>query len=207
MEALSLTEITNRLGQDPKNWDFMGQVYDSGEENKRVCVLTQLPTRICFTIKPKSGKGRMTISDAAIPLFERWNPDLYVKLHTGLQFLIVHNRAVIKCIAEQKEISRLRASEKKYNAVKRAARGRIDRYRQTIKKGALPEYLQAMKNMLQRTSPYFDRDESRSLWFEQSTTLLEAVLLTAPQEEIPEVVTKPTPEPVSVTSDIPEIEF
>jgi hypothetical protein len=215
MEVLSHTEMTNRLGQEPKNWDFLGQVYDAGEDNKRVCVITQLPTRICFTIKPKRGKGRMTVSDAALPHFERWNPDLYIKLSTGLQFLTIHNKAVAQSFAEQKEISRLRASEKKYGEVKRAARGRIDRYKQTIKKGALPGYLQAMKDLLQSTAPYFETDESRALWFEQRTTKLETVLLNSPEEEIQ---TKPvvepvapaaatTPEPVSVTNDIPEIEF
>jgi hypothetical protein len=201
MENLSRTEITNRLGKEPEHWDFFGQVYSTPEVSARMCALTHKLTRTCFTIKPKSGKGRLTISAEAIVLFERWNPDRYVKLHTGLQFLQVHDRAVEDSFTEQAALKRMRESEKKFKAVKHAARGRIDRYRQTIKKGALPEYLQAMKDLLQRPSPYFQSDAARALWFDQNTVAIEKTLFAAPPEQ------PATPEPVSAFNPVPEIDF
>jgi len=202
MDMLTRTEMTHRLGQDPAEWTFFGQCYDAGPGNLRQCAVTHEETRIVFTIKPKSGKGRAYISVEAIKQFERWNADLYVKLMAGHQFLQLRTKEVDRAIVAQQEINRLRAAERSLGVIKSIARKRIDKYRQVIKRGDLPEYLENMKRLLQTPAPYFQGDDARALWFEQRAVNIEKALFVVPETDFPT-----TPEKISAYQPIPEIEF
>lgn len=203
--TLSHSEITSRLGQEPERWTFLGQCYDAGEGNYRVCAVTLKETRVCFTLKLKSGaKGRMTVSPEAFTSFERWNPDLYVKLKAGLMFLELRKPAIAADIASAEVRRRVAASQAKYDTVRREARSRIQKYRQDNRRAKLPEYLEAMRLLLQQTGHYFEKEESRVLSLDQKTVEIEKVLITARSQDAPEAPqSKPTPAPVAVLVSIP----
>jgi hypothetical protein len=203
MEQLSHSEMTQRLGQEPEKWTFLGQCYDAGDGNKRVCVLTLKETQVCFTLKLKSGaKGRMTISPEAIAYFERWNPDLYVKLKAGLMFLELRQPAIAADFAAAAVRKRIAESQAKYDIVRREAKSRIQKYRQDHRRAKLPEYLEAMRFLLQQTGHYFAKDESRALSLEQKTVEIEKALIVARAQDVPEVP-KPEATPVETLTKIP----
>lgn len=203
MEQLSRNQITERLGQEPEKWTFLGQCYDAGAGNERTCMLTQKPTRICFTLKLKSGaKGRMTISPEAITQFERWNPDLYVKLKSGLMFLELRRPAIeadFQAAAIRRRVDQAQAA---YDKARREAKKRIQQYRQNHKRAKLPEYLEAMRALLQQTGHYFEKDESRALSLEQKTVEIEKALIVARAQDAPEEP-RPADLPVEPLTSVP----
>jgi hypothetical protein len=207
MENYSLQDLTSKLGQEPRQWTFMGQCYDAGEKNQTRCAVTLNLTHICFTLKLKSGKkGRMTISPEAIPAFERWNPDLYVKLRAGQMFLELRAQAVAADIKATRERARLVASEKQYNKVYSEARTRIRNYRSNHRKEKMPEYLEALKFLMQRPGLFFEEQENRALAIEQKTVEMERNLILARATDVPEPIAPETTETLlDKFEDIPEI--
>lgn len=220
MPQFSRSEITQRLGQDPSQWTFLGQCYEASPNNPRVCAVTLKPTLACFTLKLRSGaKGRMTISPEAIEEFERWNPDLYIELKAGLLFLELRRRAFASDIEAAAVRRRIVEAQKKNDVVRREAKSRLQSFRRTYRKEQLPEYLETMRLLLQRTGHYFQQEGTRALALEQANVEIERALIAARAAEGP-APAQPEPEPSTpvpalVTSlpgdleltDIPELPF
>lgn len=213
---LSRQELTAKLGLDPAQWAFFGQCYEADTENPRACAVTEQPARICFTIKPKSGKGRLTISAEAIPQFERWNPDLYVRLKAGLNFLQLRTLAVQRDRTAADKRKRVLAAQQAHSAVRARARQAVHRHRASSNDRRIPESLQALQLLMQTPGLYFDDEDSRALALEQKTAEIEKALTEAtgtlvPDEPVPAPVmaaaAEPVQQPLVPTFDIPEIDF
>lgn len=214
MEMLSHSEITQRLGRPPEQWTFFGQCYAVEENAERRCALTDVVAHICFTIKPKSGeKGRLVIDAEAIPQFERWNPALYVKLKAGLMFLELRKPAIEADFAAAAIRARIAAAMAKYDAVRKEAKERVRGYQKMNRRERLPEYLEAMRLLLQQTGHYFKQDEDRALAIEQKTVEIEKALIAAragqpaPQPESQPVETLTRVPAGMDLPEIPELDF
>jgi hypothetical protein len=233
MERMSKAQMIARLGRAPQEWDFHGQCFDAGEGKSVTCVVTEKPTRFAFTLKPKhGGKGRVYVGPSALSLFRRYAPELFVKLEAGRTFLQISVNAERRHMVEASLIKRVATTEKRFVRLKMDARSRLKAYRMQIRQGELPEYLQAVRALLQRPEPKFDTPEAKALWCEQNATELEAQLLQSqhdgrPVEQAPVFAPLPettVPEPVvkrrvvrrektaavpqvSAFTPIPEIEF
>jgi hypothetical protein len=199
MERINKALITARLGRDPGAWDFRGQCFDVGAGHTITCALTEQPTRFGFTLKPKAGKGRVVIGPAAFPILRRYAPDLFIKLERGRQFLQVFVDAEHQDMIEAALIKRVTTSEKKFVSLKMEARKRLKAYRMTIRRGDLPEYMAALRFLLERPEPKFETAEAKALWCDQSTTDFQQQLLHSkpdgtPVDGHPPVVTS-LPEP------------
>ena len=204
MGNLSKAEIIKRLGMAPDLWEFRGQCYDVGNGNSRVCALTQQPTRFCFTLKPKVGKGKANIGPAAFYLLKRHAPSLYMQLERGrhwLQLMVEAEKASIRSTSFRRRVIDTRD---KMVAVRQIARKRLADYRALRPHGVLPAALQPLRTLLDRKPPAFMNDETARLWFENAILDLEQELLRTAHVE------KPAPVPVARASSfapVPEIHF
>jgi len=210
MARLTRTEVTHRLGQDPSRWTFLGQCYTPVPGHTRVCAITLKEPTACFTLKPKVGPGRMTVSPESFIYFEHTNPDLYLKLQTGLMFLRLRTQEVAAAVADQERVNRLRAAEKKHHSAMMKAKKRLQAYRKLAPEGNLPESLVALTALMDQAAPKVK--ESLALWLEQQTTALEAILLPETAATLAQVTVSAAPavvvlETPSAFAPIPEIEF
>jgi hypothetical protein len=224
MDSLSHTEITARLGRAPETLTFFGQCYEVEADTKLRCALTGEVPKVCFTIKPKDGsKGRIIVSEASIPYFERFNADLYVKLKSGLLFLELRRPAIVADIMAANLRARINAAMAKYDAVRKEAKSTVRGYQKTSR-GKLPEHLAALRALFTTTGHYFKEEENRAVAIEQRIIELEkalnkarAVVIPAPQPEVDnsplfadeeETVAILTKVPAEITFlDIPELDF
>ena len=224
METLSHNEITARLGRSPETLTFFGQCYEVEPDTKLRCALTGSVPKVCFTLKPKSGdKGRITVSEASIPYFERFNADLYVKLKSGLMFLELRRPAIIADIAAADLRARIAVAMAKYDEVRKEAKSTVRGYQKMHRREKLPEYLEALRVLFTQTGHYFKEEENRELAIRQKTIEIEKALNRARAEQTapkPKVDNKPLfeeeEEPVAVLTrvpaeitflDIPELDF
>jgi hypothetical protein len=214
MARLTSAEVTHRLGHNPSDLTFLGQCYAPVEGHTRVCAITLRNPSACFTLKPKNGIGRVTVSPEAFIYFRHTNPDLYIKLQTGLSWLRLRTAEVDAAKVQQEQVNRLRAAQKQHHSALMKGKKRLQAYRRLVPQGDLPEALEVVTSLLAQVAPKVATD-ALACWYEQRTMQLEKVLLsstaaTLVPARIPPV--KPTEEPAApVTSSfldpIPEIEF
>ncbi len=212
MTNLSRAEIIKRLGMAPDQWVFRGQCYDCGEGNHRVCALTQKDSRFCFTLKPKVGKGKVTIGPASFYLLKRYAPELYLQLERGRHWLQLMVEAEASDMRKESMRRTLHQTQKKLSTVRNTARKQIAAWRAANRRGELPEILASLRLMMERKKPEFHEEQTETLWCEQSILELEQTLLQAPVvETVPEVhvprAAPPVPTATRSFDPIPEIDF
>ena len=177
MARLSRAEVAHRLGLDPSQWTFSGQCYAAVEGHTRVCAITLREPTACFTIKPKSGPGRKTVSPEAFLYFRHTNPDLFIKLQTGLSWLRLRTQDVEAAKLEQQGVERLRAAQKKHHTALMAAKKRIKAYRRLVPEGELPEELETLSGLILNAVPEVRERDSHALWCERQTVQIDQLLL------------------------------
>jgi hypothetical protein len=176
MRKFTKAEITKRLGYAPEDLEFKGQAYDAGPGNPQRCQLTGGRVRYCFTIKPLSGQGRITIGVGAFEYLRRWNGELYTKLVKGREWLMIMVNATDRDIRKSGHKTARQTTEAHFKMLRTTAKARLQQHRHSTGKEWMPEALFNLNEVVSRTRPMFKYEYMLNRWLGKQVVDLEAAL-------------------------------